>query len=363
MAIQSVSLQNFRNISSATLELSESINYFVGKNGSGKTSVLEAVYYLQLGRSFRTHLPSRIVKDQQQEFLLFSSTLDKNGNEIKTGLKRCLNGEFTAKRNGNPLVSLSELAQVQPIQFLSPESFELINGGPGNRRKFLDWGLFHVEQSFFNIWKRYSRSLKHRNSMLRKQQLDMRELKYWDKELVALGEEITQQRKQYCGQISGKIKALFAELLPMYQIDLNYYQGWEKGALLYEKLLSLHERDKQLGYTNIGPHKADLKISIDGKPVSQVLSRGQQKLLVFVLCVAQSVLLFEQTRKRCVFLIDDISSELDSENRAKLFKQLQGIGSQLLITLINIDDLPAENEEFNGKVFHVEHGNIITKRQ
>ncbi|UTV27770.1 DNA replication/repair protein RecF [Photobacterium atrarenae] len=356
MVLTRLMVKDFRNIEDCDLTLSPGFNFLVGANGSGKTSVLEAIHYLGHGRSFRSHLTGRVIRHEQQELFVHGRMRTDAGLVLPLGIQKKRDGTTEVKIGGEGGQKLAQLAQILPLQLITPEGFELLIGGPKYRRAFIDWGVFHVEPQFYHAWSRVKRLTKQRNALL-KTARSYRELSYWDQELAVLAEEISQWRGQYLDAVKQKAAEICQHFLPEYDIQLGYYRGWEKDTPYAELLQRNFERDCQLGYTASGPHKADLRLKVAGTPVEDVLSRGQLKLMVCALRLAQGLHLTESTGKPCLYLIDDFASELDSHRRALLAQRLKETGAQVFISAISGDQIADMHDE-NGKMFHVEHGKI-----
>lgn len=359
MSLSRLIIHQFRNINSATLNFNAKINVLVGPNGSGKTALLEAIYFLGLGRSFRTHLTSRVVEHQSKSFTLFSEIQNKNGS-IPIGLQKSKSGETLLKINGSYCKKLANLTQYLPLQLITPEGYTLLSGSPKNRRAFLDWGVFYHDPVFYPNWSRIKRLLKQRNAAL-KQCKTYNELQVWDNELCLLSEEISRQREAYFELLMPLVKQTLADFLPDFSITSQFFCGWDKNnKSLQDYLIDNFDRDKQIGYTGAGPQKADLRFKINGIPVSDVLSRGQLKLFVYALRLAQGLFLNSFDNKQCVFLIDDFSSELDQNKQQILAKHIINSDAQIFISVIlpeNIDRLFGQEQT----VFHVEHGKITVE--
>lgn len=356
MVLTRLMVKDFRNIEDCDLTLSPGFNFLVGANGSGKTSVLEAIHYLGHGRSFRSHLTGRVIRHDQPELFVHGRVQRDGGLALPLGIQKKRDGTTEVKIGGEGGQKLAQLAQILPLQLITPEGFELLVGGPKYRRAFIDWGVFHVESQFYHAWSRVKRLTKQRNALL-KTARSYRELSYWDQELAVLAEEISLWRGQYLDAVKQKAAEICQHFLPEYDIQLGYYRGWEKDTPYAELLQRNFERDSQLGYTASGPHKADLRLKVAGTPVEDVLSRGQLKLMVCALRLAQGLHLTESTGKPCIYLIDDFASELDSHRRALLAQRLKETGAQVFISAISGDQVADMHDE-NGKMFHVEHGKI-----
>ncbi|MFT6927344.1 MAG: DNA replication and repair protein RecF [Psychromonas sp.] len=359
MSLSKLIINQFRNISSATLNFNPKINVLVGPNGSGKTALLEAIYFLGLGRSFRTHLTTRVVEHESKSFTLFSE-IKSNNALIPIGLQKSKSGETLLKINGSYCKKLANLTQYLPLQLITPEGYTLLSGSPKNRRAFLDWGVFYHDPIFYTNWSRIKRLLKQRNAAL-KQCKTYNELQVWDNELCVLSEEISQQREAYFELLMPLVKQTLNDFLPDFSITSQFFCGWDKNnKSLQDYLTDNFYRDKQIGYTSAGPQKADLRFKINGIPVSDVLSRGQLKLFVYALRLAQGLFLNSFDNKQCVFLIDDFSSELDQKKQQILAKHIINSNAQIFISVIsqeNIDTLFGQEQT----VFHVEHGKITAE--
>ncbi|CAM3072575.1 DNA replication/repair protein RecF [Moritella viscosa] len=359
MGLVKLNITDFRNIKQVSMQPGVGVNIILGENGSGKSSVLEAIHYLGLGRSFRTHLTSRVVKHGEKDFTLFSHCQQRlNDEQITTiGLKKSKNSDTELKIAGQKAERLAELPGILPLQLIHPESFTLLSSGPKLRRQFVDWGGFHVEPEFFATWAKLTRLLKQRNAIL-KSGKRYAELAYWDKEFAVQGTIIAQMRGRYLEQLNPIIKSALADFLPEYEFDIRYHQGWDSGIELAELLKQNFMRDQQLGYTSLGPQKADIRIRANGVPAHDILSRGQLKLAVCAMRLSQGLFLSQHSNKRCTFLIDDFSSELDDSKRKLLAQYLIESKAQVFVTAIEKSQVTALLTE-SCKMFHVEHGKLI----
>ena len=352
-------IHQFRNINSADLSFNPKINLITGANGSGKTSLLEAICFLGLGRSFRTHLTSRVVNHDFKEFTLYGEINQQQLN-IPIGLQKSKKGDSLLKINGSICKKLANLTQYLPLQLITPESYTLLTGSPKNRRAFLDWGVFYHDPLFYHNWARIKRLLKQRNAAL-KQCSTYNELQVWDNELCLLSDEISAQRQSYFNLLIPLIEKTLADFLPDFKVTSQLFYGWDKNnKTLKNYLIDNFDRDKQLGYTTAGPQKADVRFKIKELPVSDVLSRGQLKLFVYALRLAQGLFLNAVNHKQCIFLIDDFSSELDQNKQQILAKYILNSEAQLFITVIeknSVETLFATERT----VFHVEHGKLTVE--
>lgn len=348
---------SFRNLAELDLEFSPGFNFIYGPNGSGKSSLLEAIYFLSLGRSFRSSLASRAIQYDAKSFNLFSVILGQCSTTL--GLEKIRQGK-TKIKIGNSTNSVSELAKLLPLQLINPNSYQLLSGGPKARRQFIDWGVFHVEPQFFQVWQRFQQVLKQRNAALQ-QQVPINQIKIWDLELIDTANEITLLREKYLQQLTPLITELIRKLLTLQGLSIDFYQGWDKKINLGLVLNSSIDRDYKLAYTQFGPHRADLLIKLNGYPVHEILSRGEQKLLTCALQLAQGILLKEITKKSCIYLFDDLFAELDPVKQNMLMHLLHSLEAQVFITAIEENLIKELEASALGKIFEVEQGKIMEK--
>ncbi len=347
----------FRNLDELDLEFSPCFNFIFGANGSGKSSLLEAVYFLSLGRSFRSSLASRAIQYNATGFNLFSVILGQFSTSV--GLEKTRQGK-TKIKIGNNNDAISELAKILPLQLINPNSYQLLNGGPRARRQFIDWGVFHVEPKFFPIWQRFQQVLKQRNAALQRQ-VPMNQIKIWNLELIDVSHQITGLRERYIQKLTPLIIELMAKLLSLKGLSIDFYQGWDHGLNLDLILSNSFTRDSKLAYTQYGPQRADLFIRLNGNPVHEVLSRGEQKLLACALQLAQGLLLKKLINKSCIYLFDDLFAELDAVRQSCLMQLLYNLDAQVFITAIEETLIKGFNKSLPGKTFQIEQGKVTEK--
>ncbi|CCJ77470.1 DNA recombination and repair protein RecF [Cronobacter muytjensii 530] len=355
MSLSRLLIKDFRNIENADLALSPGFNFLVGANGSGKTSVLEAIYTLGHGRAFRSLQIGRVIRHEQDAFILHGR-LQGDEREVSVGLTKDRNGDSTVRIDGSDGHKVAELAQLMPMQLITPEGFTLLGGGPKYRRAFLDWGCFHNEPGFFVAWSNLKRLLKQRNAALR-QVTRYEQLRPWDRELVPLAEQISQWRANYSEAIAHDMADTCAQFLPEFTLTFSFQRGWEKESDYADVLERGFERDRMLTYTAHGPHKADFRIRADGAPVEDTLSRGQLKLLMCALRLAQGEFLTRESGRRCLYLIDDFASELDDARPPLLAQRLKATQSQVFVSAISAEHI-LDMTDKNSKMFAVDQGKI-----
>lgn len=361
MALSRLFIQHLRNLQSVDINPSDRVNLIYGLNGSGKTSVLEAINILALGRSFRSHKHKPLINHQHEDFTVFGKVLSTEGSETPIGIQRNLNGDVQLKAKGAQVNSIADLALHLPLQVINSDTFLLLEGSPKIRRQFMDWLVFHVEHQFYPNWKDLQRCLKHRNSLLRRDRIDPFELNTWDQELVQLTEKIHSYRLASIEQFSPVFYELLAEFIVLDGVQLSYQRGWDKHRDYASVLKEGFERDKRFGLTHAGSHRAELKITIAGQDAAEILSRGQQKLLVCALKIAQGSVLSRITGRKCIYLVDDLPAELDEKHRNLLTQWLHKMDTQVFITGVERDTLLSswqDKPDIPLKMFHVEQGEV-----
>ena len=353
MWVKYLNINNLRNIKSTHIEPDPCLNCFIGGNGAGKTSVLEALAVLSKGRSFRSGQIASLIGPEQKNFQVVTTVESQNGNTHQIGMERNAD-KWTARHNGEDVTQLSELTHLLPHVLLAPISHTLVSGPPDGRRKYLDWGVFHVEHSFLLLWRRYSRALKQRNAALRQANVPI--IESLDPQLVQLGENLHQARARHAELLNDMLQ----QNLPLFNqtlegVKLSYRKGWA-GDSLTDAIQSSMERDIDRGSTGPGPHKADLYLTLNGAPARERLSRGEQKAMTAAMIMAQAQLICDSGEKP-ILMLDDLSSELDGDHLAKVLQAGLDLGVQIWLT--GTEMVPAiEACEGSYTVFHVEHGQV-----
>ncbi|TGD72801.1 DNA replication/repair protein RecF [Mangrovimicrobium sediminis] len=350
-------INQVRNLDSVRLEDLQRVNVFFGANGSGKTSVLEAIHLLGMARSFRGSIRS-LVTHGHQACTVFGGLTPGNQS---IGVQRGLTGDVQIKVNGSSVRTVAELVAILPLQVITAESFDLLTGAPGARRRFLDWGVFHVEQGFYGQWQRYQRGIKQRNILLRHGKMSGQELAVWTREIAQSGEALSADREAYFTRLAPRFRDIMEGLAPsLKDLELRYRKGWDKQLSLLEALENSLSADREQGYTHVGPQRADMRVFVDGRLAAEVLSRGQQKLVVCGLKLAQGMVMAEAERGNCAYLVDDLPAELDREHAGLVCSLLSSMSAQVFITCVQREDISAVWPAEGGAelaMFHVEQGN------
>ena len=358
MSLRKLTIQGIRNLEQADIIECGQVNIFTGLNGSGKTSLLEAIYILARGKSFRSARLNAVINHLATRCVVFGECETPEG-LFTLGVMRSRGQQQLFKINGIPVYAASQLAEILPLQLIHADTFSLLEGGPRARRQFLDWGVFHVEQDFLPLWRRAQKALKHRNALLRHAKIKREEIAPWENELVFCAEAIDHLRSRYVDRLKPLFLATLESLADLPGVTLDYKRGWPDGLGLSQALQRDAQRDALQGTTHSGPHRADLDIRVDGHPADEVLSRGQEKLLVCALRIAQGQLLNRLTGKTCLYLVDDLPAELDLPRRQALCRQLTSINSQVFVTATDPASFTGCWPERTGtRWFHVEHGRI-----
>jgi DNA replication and repair protein RecF len=351
MSLGLIRIHNLRNIREIELEPEWGINLIWGSNGSGKTSILEAIYLLGRGRSFRGRESQPLIHDGADSLELYAKIERGSGEQIGVGLRKSRQSS-EARVGSSSVKKISDLARTLPIYILTPQSHEILERGPQYRRRFVDWGVFHVEHQYREIAERYRRILQQRNAALRERRSDA---SVWSKDLGDAGERLEQVRNRYLQKLSDGIRAIMQRLSLESELKLEWRRGWSADSSLEEALTRSLERDRTRGYTSVGPNRADLVVRMDGERVERRASRGQQKLVVAAMTIAQALITKEGGGVDPVILVDDLPAELDGENRQKLMTLLQEAGLQVFVTGVERDPFEGMGVE---QVFHVEHGAV-----
>lgn len=359
MKLDNVQFSNFRNFKELSLTPNKKLNVFIGENGSGKSSILEALHYLGFARSFRTNKHKNVISTGQSAFTVFCSLSNETLSlEQKLGISRSTDDSCIVNVNGKKSRKATDLVSHLPVQVFTPQSSDLLLGAPKLRRRYLDWLLFHVEQSFNLDIQLFGKALKHLNAIYRNP-LPKQDQSYWFDLISSKGELLTEFRTKLVSEyLIGLINSNLQDFLPEFSFEISYYRGWEKGLTLSEALIKNSEKDRRNGYVSVGPHKADLKIKSNGLPAQEILSRGQLRMFVAAMQLAQTQYLYQQTGKTSIFLLDDIGAELDQEKRKAFIDKLNQSDSQLFVTAIDINQLDFLNNYNEKTVFHVEHGQV-----
>lgn len=338
---------DFRNFPTAELTPCPGINWLSGSNGAGKTSLLEAIYLLSRGRSFRSNSSSALIRDGAAALTVFA----RGENPAATlGMMRSRGSAWQGKINGQVSQRVSQFARMLPVVLIEPSNHALVHGGPDIRRAFMDWGMFHVEPDYLQTWRRYSRLLHQRNAALKTHASDA-VLDALEQLMDEAANAIDRERGQYVEALKQETTILHEALglqfdhigleYPPKQNSVSYLDHWRQNR----------SRDREHGFTRAGPHRADLKLLCNQRLAAPRLSRGQQKLTALMLLLAQFQVSVRAGRDP-VLLLDDPTSELDDVHLQQLLAWIQSCPAQVWVAAV------APPGELEAKVFHVEHGRV-----
>lgn len=347
--IAEVQLGSFRCFESASLEPGPGFNLIAGGNGSGKTSLLEALYFLGRGASFRAARSEMTIRFQADRCTLFARL--GVGLTARVGLEVSRSDGLSIRVDGSP-GTRADLARALPVQILDPASHQLVSGPPAGRRQFLDWGVFHVEHSFLPAWQRYRRALQQRNAALRAR--GTAAAWHWDDSLIADGEVVDACRRRVLDLLQPDVQKASERLLGS-EVELSYHSGWGDGTSLAEALAGSRDRDLQMATSTVGPHRADFRIAIRARRARDTVSRGQEKLVAATLTLAQIDLVARSREQTVVLLLDEPGADLDREHLTRLLAAVAEAPAQAFVTSLDPAGLTLPE---GARVFHVEHAEV-----
>ncbi len=353
MKLSELQITNLRNLHTARLYFHPSFNVISGPNGSGKSSFLEAIYLLSNAYSFRTRENASLITHDKESLTLFAKTEDAQSISVQ----KSLHAPTIIRLNGEPCLVRSTLAIFLPCQLFYQDIFQIIDAGPALRRGILDWGLFHVEHSYHTLWNQYQRTLKQRNSLL-KQKAPLQHFMPWNQAIAELASQMDALREAYYSKLARAFEEIIKEISDI-SCKLEYYKGWDKkgeGKPLEEILESTFTSDILRQYTHYGAHNADLSILSNDVKAKHYLSRGQQKIALFAIKLAQIKLL----NKHCILLIDDLTSELDKKHIDRLIDYLGQQDVQIFVTSRDNEGLLLNQERQAHAHFLMQDGTALS---
>jgi DNA replication and repair protein RecF len=354
MRVDLLEIRNLRCVHHASLQPGPGLNLLVGENGAGKTSVLEALHLMAYGRSYRGRVRDGLVRTGSDAVEVFVEWRD-HARLRKAGLRH--GGQtWEGRLDGERVLHLGELCAALMVVSIEPGSHALVSGGGEARRRFMDWGLFHVEPEFFPVWRRYARALKQRNRLL-KSGAGGAQLDAWDQELAGAGEFLDQRRAMYLTRLQDEVEHAAATLVPsLGRPRLEYQHGWRQAEFpLADALVLARDRDRMLGHTTVGPHRADWRLQFTALPGQEPLSRGQAKLAALSCLLGQAGDCAAGRGAWPVVALDDLAAELDRPHQRRVVEFLMATGAQLFISGTEV---PEAVRGVDATMFHVEHGDI-----
>lgn len=397
--IERLQVSHLRNLTQINLQPA-ACNVIIGANGSGKTSLLEAIFLLSRGKSFRHHQPKRYIQHHQD-----SATVHAKLNDSRTlAIQKQADATTVLRLNQTTVYNQSILTEQLPTLLIDPSTMDMLEQGSASRRQLLDWLVFHMKQGFHPQWVAYQRLLKQRNSLLKQRRhlthVQLAELRAWDKGLASHAALIHHYREAIFEAWQPYFSDSIAQLLPAYaeQLSLSYNAGYDTSVAFDIQLNERLEQDLQLGYTRIGNHRADIhvhwrstgsiqtanenikaslsaystaKLPVLKEQAANILSRGEKKLLITALRLSQLPLLLNvksnidlsssdaKLNATPVVLLDDITAELDERAIEILLATLAQLPCQVFMSSLTDSILPMINEYWSEpKVFHMKQGEI-----
>lgn len=345
----SLEVENFRCIETARLDFDSRGTGILGSNASGKTSLLEAIFFLGHGRSPRTNIREKVVR-RGAEFFRIVGRIETPRGVLVAGMEYT-QGETKTHLAGQGISSISELAEILPIQLIDPGVHRLIEEGSARRRRLLDWGVFHVKHEFLPSWRRYQRALLQRNAALRANE-SAAVISAWEGDLIEYGAQVDALREDYANLLKPVFETI-AERLLNEPATIEYRRGWPAEQTLPQAFESALARDGKLRTTTVGPHRADLSFKLNGVVARDRVSRGQQKMLAAGFILAQIELRARSATIPTCLLVDDPAAELDVDNLGKLLAAIDSVPSQLIVTSVSEAGLKGIQI---ARKFHVEQG-------
>lgn len=363
MILQKLSIINYKNIRTATLDLSPKMNCLIGHNGAGKTNVLDVVYYLSFCRSAHNPVDSQVIRHEQDFFVIEGDYLTDNGEpeSVYCGMKRGTKKHF--KRNKKEYKRLSDHIGLIPLVVVSPSDTLLIEGGSEERRRLMDIVIAQYDHSYIEALNRYNKALQQRNSLLKMEdEPDPAMMEIWEEQLAVEGETIYAKRDSFVRELVPVFQDYYQSISSGREaVGLDYISHCQRGPLL-DVIRRDRHKDRAVGYSLHGVHRDDLEFTLGGHQMKREGSQGQNKTYVIALKLAQ----FDFLKRTCsqttpMLLLDDIFDKLDAERVEQIVRLVSGDGfGQIFITDTNREHLGRilQNSSHDYKLFYVDNGEI-----
>lgn len=352
--LDQLSVVGFRNIERADFSPGPQLNFILGDNGAGKSSLLEAVDFLSRGRTFRTRATRALLREGDQA-LMVSAVLESGR---RLGVRRTGGAEAAAeiRIDGEAARTQSEMAAVLPVMVFHAGAAQQARSETRYWRGVLDWGVFHVKPAFREAWKTYQQALRQRNALLQRPPgaVEQGAIEQWNRQMAQQGEILDACRREYAEKLIAQIKTAAAEKGD--PLDIRYFRGWPEGDDLEQALGADEPGDRRIGYTRRGPHRATLRLLWEGTRASERASRGQMKTLSAMVMLAQVRLFAESNRQGCVVMVDDLTSEFDEDHSRRLLEDLERSGQQIFVTATEMT--PGMSGFDGARRFHIQRGKI-----
>ena len=355
MSLQKLDIYHVRNLKQVSLYPAPKINLIYGNNASGKSSLLEAIHLLGRASSFRSTTVKNVIHFAQDNLIVSGKVLFTTGHVSTLGIQHD-GKQLQIRIDEETRHSRSELAYALPLQLIHPKSYQLLDAGPQLRREFMDWGVFNQHTDFLNQWRLFKKALSQRNALLKIRRI--KELNVWNHELQQYGTIVANYRQQYLSELMPFFLKIAQQFLVLENLELKLIQGWDDECLLLDKLVEDQEKDLRYGFTHSGPHRADFQLLVESRKAKDFVSRGQLKLLLLSLKLAQVEHLLENGFQSGCVLIDDAVAELDLASRSKLLAFLAKMNVQVFMTATERNEFGDLDNIGEYKMFHVKHGGV-----
>jgi DNA replication and repair protein RecF len=349
MRVAALTVSNLRCLELVEYRPGAALNLICGANGSGKTSLLEGLATIGLGRSFLTAKANEVVRHGMGGMSVRGLTVDTDSRTTEIQVRR-EGGVTRITMDGSPVLAASTLAHHLPMLVFNSQAAELLTENPSNRRAMLDRTMFHVEPGYVEVWKRYRAALRQRNELVRAGRRE--EVGFWNAALGRLAATIDASRQVVVEAINTEL-ATRPAIPKLGRLEFEYARGWSDGMSLEEALRLSWDRDLAAGYSTVGCHRADLHFKADGRTAGRRLSRGQAKLTVCLVVMGLARFIRDRRGQAPLLLVDDLAAELDVMMRARAVEMIVSLGSQCFFTAINPQDVPEVLHQADN-VFHVE---------
>ncbi len=367
MWLKRISILNYKNLEQVELSFSRKLNCFIGRNGMGKTNLMDAVYYLSFCKSAGNPIDSQNILHERDFFVIqgFYETDRKEPEEVYCGLKRRQKKQF--KRNKKEYSRLSDHIGLIPLVMVSPADSDLIAGGSDERRRFMDVAISQFDREYLEALIRYNKALMQRNALLKAEIMPEEEvMTIWEEIMSAAGDVVYRKRKNFVDAFIPVFQSYYAFISQgREQVGLAYESHVAQGNIL-QQMKDSRQRDRILGYSTKGIHKDDLIMKIGDFPIKREGSQGQNKTYLIALKLAQFDFLKQASGHTPIVLLDDIFDKLDASRVEQIVKLVAGDSfGQIFITDTNREHLDKILHETGGdyKLFEVKDGQVAEKEE
>ncbi len=365
MILQSLALTNFRNYREAKIDFQEGVNVLFGRNGQGKTNILESIYYLALTKSFRTSNDQNLIYYQQDFFRIQGDFKTQQGRLHRVAIAYSPQEGKRLQHNGQRVGRFADYIGTVPLVLLAPSDLEISQGGPHYRRQFLDIMLSQASKLYLHHLIQYRRALKQRNLLLQQENLETRLLESWDDALVQHGVVLIEKRLEAVERLDELVKGYYARLSGggdktklLYRGTFQVPPNGHLTEVFRSALQAVRTRELEQGLTLVGPHRDDVLFLLNGKPLRVVGSQGEHKTFIISLKMAEREYLQNIQHEAPILLFDDIFGELDAGRILNMIRSLARIGQTFITTTSPNFFGKMENWETKPAFYEIENGTV-----